>query len=67
MRRAAATENLFLYGTELLHVNRFHHLLAVCYRGFLKSLTAAELFDDTGFFELALEFFERSFYLFAFF
>lgn len=56
-----------LYSAELLHVNRLHHFLAVCDRGFLESLTAAEFLYDTGFFKLALEFLEGSFDLFAFF
>ena len=48
--------NLFLYRAELLHVNRFHHFFAVGDRGFLESLTGAELFDDTGAFVFAFEF-----------
>ena len=58
---------LFLNKTELLHVNRLHHFLAVCYRGFFKRLTAAEFLYDAGFFEFAFESFESLLDVVAFF
>lgn len=60
-------EGLFLYKAKLLHVNCLHHLLAVGDGGLFESLTAAELFYDTGFFEFTFEFLERFLDVVAFF
>lgn len=59
--------SLFFYAAELLHVYGLHHLLSVGDRGLLERLTAAEFLNNAGFFKLALEFFEGSFNVLAFF
>lgn len=58
---------LFFYGTELLHVNRFHHFLAVSNRRLLESLTAAKFFYNAGFFKFTFEFLQSAFDVLAFF
>ena len=57
---------LFLYRAKLLNVNRFHHFLAVGYRGLLESLTATEFLYDAGLFKFTFEFLEGAFDEFAF-
>ena len=56
-----------LYQTKLLNVNRLHHLLAICNRRLLESLTGTKLFHNTCFFKFTLEFLKRSFNVLAFF
>ncbi len=58
---------LLLYRAKLLHVDRFHHLLAVGYRGLLEGLAATELFNDASLFKFTLEFLQSAFDVLAFF
>ena len=60
------TAVLLLASTQLLNILSLHHLLAVGDRGLLKSLTAAELLNDTGLFIFTLKFLEGAFDVVAF-